>query len=555
MPFLSTTGGGSVRGFRTGKKYNIQGAIGFWAGVSQTWTVPTGVNRIAVAAIGGGGGGHIGGDGSNTGYNHGGGGGGAVYCNSIAVTPGQVINISVGSGGASGGNPGSPGNGGNTTVSSGSWSLTATGGQGAQTNGGGNGGSYSSSNLSGVVGYNGGFGARGDGGDDSGGGGGAGGWTSSGTGGWQGSPSSRVQSQTDSTDRGASGQGGNAGNIVSGGSGAIGGLGDGDGQDQFSAGGGGGSYPNGTLGLVGEQGSGRYSGHRGNGGTWGGGGSGQSSPKSSTSSTGGTGASGIVRIVYGSNITGTMPNQFTFTSSSSKVYTKPSLIPQSSPSGIYQINYNGAEAELFVDTQPGAPSIDGNRSARGWMKITRSWVQNNRASLVRRRNVADWDGTAWYRNDVDGQIGTWALMLPSWTVGIKITKWLIYMDNGPDWYQSSSWSAANASTRWDSLYNTINLGSNVSSYSVDVGQSGGRMVQLITNSNGISNEFSGLYEFAPTMPAIENMSGTLNAGLPNESGQNNSSTSENNHKWLIWTSSDGASENYSLRDFDIWVYG
>lgn len=552
MPFLSTSGGGSIKGFRSGKKFNVQGAIGFWAGENQTWTVPAGVTRLAIAAVGGGGGGHLGGDGANTGYNSGGGGGGAVFCNSIPVSAGQVINISVGAGGACGGNPGSPESGGNTTVSGSGWSLTATGGQGAQTNGGGNGGSYSSSGLSGVIGYNGGFGGRGDGGDDSGGGGGAGGWTSSGTGGWQGSPSNRVQSQSDNTDRGASGQGGNAGNLVSGSTGAIGGLGDSDGQDAVSAGGGGGSRPNGLIGLVGGQGSGRYSGHRGDGGTWGGGGSGQSSQKSSTSTTGGKGASGIVRIVYGTGITGSMPSPYTFTSSSSKVYSKPSLIPVSSPSGVYQIDYNGAEAELFVDTQNGAPSIDGSRSVRGWMRITRDWVLPNRSSLIRRRNVADWNGTQWSRNDVDGQIGTWALMLPDWTIGIKITYWYINMDNGPDWYTSGAWGAASAATRWNSQYNTVNLGSNVSSYSVDVGQSEGRMVQLITNSNGISNEFSGLYDFSPTMPANENMSGTLTAGT---AGQNNSSTSENNHKWLIWTSSDGSSENYSLRDFTIWVHG
>ncbi len=86
-----------------------------------SFTVPCGVTSLTVECWGGGGAG--GGTTSNPGAG-GGGGGGAYVINTITVTPGQVINYTVGAGGATG--TGNGGNGGNTTFST----LTANGGSG-----------------------------------------------------------------------------------------------------------------------------------------------------------------------------------------------------------------------------------------------------------------------------------------------------------------------------------------------------------------------------------------------------------------------------------------
>ena len=64
---------------------------------TTTWTVPAGVTSISVAAVGGGGGGA-----QNTSGGSGGSGGLLNYVNSVAVTPGDVYTVIVGSGGATG---------------------------------------------------------------------------------------------------------------------------------------------------------------------------------------------------------------------------------------------------------------------------------------------------------------------------------------------------------------------------------------------------------------------------------------------------------------------
>lgn len=70
---------------------------------NSSWTVPTGVTSAWVFVVGGGGagGGGVGADGNNWG---GGGGGGAVLNGTMSLTPGSVINITVGSGGGTGNN-------------------------------------------------------------------------------------------------------------------------------------------------------------------------------------------------------------------------------------------------------------------------------------------------------------------------------------------------------------------------------------------------------------------------------------------------------------------
>ena len=86
---------------------------------SNTFTTPSGVNRIYVECWGGGGG--VGGGGQYSG----GAGGGGYAAGWISTTPGATITGTVGAGGTTSGTPG--GDGGATTFST----LTANGGQGA----------------------------------------------------------------------------------------------------------------------------------------------------------------------------------------------------------------------------------------------------------------------------------------------------------------------------------------------------------------------------------------------------------------------------------------
>jgi len=98
---------------------------------SGSFTVPAGVTRVRVRAHGGGGGG-----GGNTTQGGGGGGGGGGYAEGIyAVTPGQVVAVTVGAGGAGGpNNAGTSGanSGGSGGASSFGAFLTAGGGSGGQ---------------------------------------------------------------------------------------------------------------------------------------------------------------------------------------------------------------------------------------------------------------------------------------------------------------------------------------------------------------------------------------------------------------------------------------
>ena len=119
---------------------------------SGTYTVPAGVTSLKIECWGGGGaGGGCPKDNNNTG---GGGAGGAFKTATVAVTPGQVINYTVGAGGVpvSGGNGG---NGGNSTF----LTVTANGGQGGTAgigpNGIGIGGATTIGDFNGGAGANG----------------------------------------------------------------------------------------------------------------------------------------------------------------------------------------------------------------------------------------------------------------------------------------------------------------------------------------------------------------------------------------------------------------
>ncbi len=106
---------------------------------SSVWTVPTGVTQISVTLIGGGGGGQAG-WGNYGGFGGAGAGGkaGALVATTITVTPGQVLTITVGSGGVGGSTEyvcdtcpdGAPGNDGGSSDIAGFSTTTAAGGQG-----------------------------------------------------------------------------------------------------------------------------------------------------------------------------------------------------------------------------------------------------------------------------------------------------------------------------------------------------------------------------------------------------------------------------------------
>jgi hypothetical protein len=98
---------------------------------NNTWTVPPGVTEITVEAWGAGGGG----GGVREGNNRigAGGGGGAYVKHSLTVTPNQVLNISIGTGGTAGTSSANGANGGDSRVSFNSSDLVrAKGGIGGQ---------------------------------------------------------------------------------------------------------------------------------------------------------------------------------------------------------------------------------------------------------------------------------------------------------------------------------------------------------------------------------------------------------------------------------------
>ncbi|MCH6199884.1 T9SS type A sorting domain-containing protein [Aquiflexum sp. LQ15W] len=104
---------------------------------NNTWTVPPGVTEITVEAWGAGGGGGGVREGSNR---VGAGGGGGAYTKSIlTVTPGQILNISIGTGGTAGSSTVDGGSGGDSRVSFNSSDLVrAKGGIGGQSRTSGN---------------------------------------------------------------------------------------------------------------------------------------------------------------------------------------------------------------------------------------------------------------------------------------------------------------------------------------------------------------------------------------------------------------------------------
>lgn len=92
MPILGSFAAASLRGFSSGGP-TAQGQVVFTTTGSNSWTVPDGVTNISVVAIGGG-----------AGYRsidtpRACGGGALSYLTSLAVTPGTVVTVQVGTGG------------------------------------------------------------------------------------------------------------------------------------------------------------------------------------------------------------------------------------------------------------------------------------------------------------------------------------------------------------------------------------------------------------------------------------------------------------------------
>jgi hypothetical protein len=119
----------------------------FWS--NDSFVVPAGVTSISMLAIGAGGG-----SASYLGQGGGGGGGGLSFSNNVSVTPGETLDIFVGSGGAAGGEFG--GAGGNSRIErSGSSLVKAGGGYGADSIVGGQGGGLDGSSIGSVKHYGG----------------------------------------------------------------------------------------------------------------------------------------------------------------------------------------------------------------------------------------------------------------------------------------------------------------------------------------------------------------------------------------------------------------
>ncbi|WP_203258493.1 choice-of-anchor D domain-containing protein [Hyunsoonleella ulvae] len=204
---------------------------------SGTFVVPSGVTSVNVSAWGAGGGGAD--EGSNDGG--GGGGGGGFRGGTLAVTPGDNITVTIGSGGigaTSNGNDG--GNGGNTIVSHTIGTITANGGSGGFTStssggagGAGGGGSFTGTVTSQVA-FSGGSGGNGDL-DEGGAGGGAAGDSGNGSDGQDATGTFTPSGGAGGTNNGngGTGNGGNGGN-------------DNDGQNGEDYGGGGGASGDGN---------------------------------------------------------------------------------------------------------------------------------------------------------------------------------------------------------------------------------------------------------------------------------------------------------------------
>ena len=148
MKILIIGGGGREHAlaFKAAQNPSVAQVDFFTSGSSQTWTVPSGVTRIRVSAVGGGGGGNT--------YAYAGGGGG-FFEKVISVTAGTDVTYTVGSG-SSGVQQSVASSGTASTVVYDGVTYTAGGGQGGQQNNNGSGGVASNGDIN-INGFNGGL--------------------------------------------------------------------------------------------------------------------------------------------------------------------------------------------------------------------------------------------------------------------------------------------------------------------------------------------------------------------------------------------------------------
>jgi len=268
--------------------------VSFTTPGAATWTVPAGVTSIQIVATGGAGGGD--GYAYGTGY----GGNGAVVTATLAVTPGQVLQLFVGGGGAIGGGSGLPAGSQHYGGGSGGGATSVDAGQADQIIAGGGGGGYSD-NIGGSTGGGSGCANGFAGGDGNGtfpvgispaagGNGGIGGTGSLGT------PYALSGNAGGNGDGGAGGLGGPQLFVGGAGAGSGAGTGGDGGLDTTTAT----PFP-----IYGAGGGGGYGGGGGGNGAWGGGGAGGSvGPTGSTcvpGSNGGTlytGGNGSIVFTY-----------------------------------------------------------------------------------------------------------------------------------------------------------------------------------------------------------------------------------------------------------------
>jgi hypothetical protein len=253
----------------------VPGQVAFT--ISDSWVVPVDVTSISAMCVGAGGGGGGSEDIDETGG--GGGGGGLAYVNDIAVTPGETLTITVGTGGNGGGIGRNGAAGGTTFISRGATTLVSAGGGSGGVNRGAGGAGGGVTLGSGGTGGNGGNGSNRNT-NNAGGGGGAGGY--SGNGGKGGDHNSTTNATSGSGGGGGGGGGGTSNTARSGG--GVGLQGEGT------------SGAAGTTNVSGGGGSGGASG-TGSGGLYGGGGRGAAGEENS----GGAGANGAARIIWGSD--------------------------------------------------------------------------------------------------------------------------------------------------------------------------------------------------------------------------------------------------------------
>ncbi len=233
LTWSHTVGGGSDRILVVGisREPSVRTQTIFSSAVDTTFIVPAGVTSIEVKAWGAGGGGG-GADGGPAGD----GGGGGYAFSTIAVTPGETLDIVIGGGGTgasrSGSGTGGDGGGGGPPVAGGGNGRTAS----AQMGGGGGGGGYAAVMRGATFLVIGAGGGGGGGGGNAGGDDGADGGAGGGTNGIAGSDSADATGGNGGTQF-SGGAGGNGG---TGGDGAAGGLNVG-GQGGWNGGGGGGS--------------------------------------------------------------------------------------------------------------------------------------------------------------------------------------------------------------------------------------------------------------------------------------------------------------------------